>query len=370
MIVNLKNPTDLSGIYFVYKGSTNLEKKGWYGISHYMEHLMCKNFDDLQNVLQENGISWNAYTSNNVIVFYFTGLEKYLAPFRSILIERLTSFTPSPEDCEKEKKIVLEEYMDGFTEQYSSHSENFFRRYYGSYSPIGLQEDIKNFTYQDCLDFFKLQYQEPDCIVNISKTFELTDANIGFKDRSGLLLSDWKFSKDTILEPGNFPGDKTGIIWNKPLPVGTEDYPIVMFINSMLISGLNSPLYQEIREKRGLVYYLHCYSSKLGTLPYLNISTMTSDKNVNELESVLADVLSNKEKYLTPQRLELVRKSSLISREKKDINRYTDISDIINPDVAKLNEKLETLTLDEIYQVYDRHFLVDGFIKNKDKELI
>lgn len=368
MIINLKNPTDLSGIYFVYKGSTNLEKKGWFGISHYMEHLMCKNFDDLQDVLQENGISWNAYTSNNVIVFYFTGLEKYLAPFRDTLIERMTSFRATPEECEKEKKIVLEEYMDGFTEQYSAHSENFFRRYYNSYSPIGLKEDIEKYTYQDCLDFFKVQYQEPDYVINISKDYTLT-SSIKFKDRSGLLRSDWGFSDKTILEPGNFPGDKTSIIWNKPLPVAAEDYPVVMFINSMLINGLNSPLYQEIREKRGLVYYLHCYSSKIGTLPYLNISTMTSDKNVNELESVLAEVLSNKEKYLTSQRLEMVRKSSLISREKKDINRYSDISDIISPDVAKLNSKLETLTLDEIYHVYDKYYSVDDFIKNKDKEL-
>jgi predicted Zn-dependent peptidase len=370
MIVNLKNPTDLSGLYFVYKGSTNLEKKGWYGISHYMEHLVCKNIDDLLNVLQENGISWNAYTSNNVIVFYFTGLERYLAQFRDVLIERMKSFSATPEECEKEKKIVLEEYMDGFTEQYSSHSENFFRRYYGSYSPIGLKEDIEKFTYQDCLDFYDLQYKEPDCIINISRTFELKSADIGFKDRSGSLLSNWGFSSSAILEPTTFGGDKTAIIWNKALPVNTDDYHVVMFINSMLISGLNSPLYQEIREKRGLVYYLHCYSSKLGNLPCLNISTMTSDKNVNELESVLADVLSNKEKHLTSERLELVRKSSIISREKKDINRYSDISDIISPDVAKLNAKLETLTLDEIFHVYDKYYSIDNFIKNKDRELL
>ena len=48
MIINLKSQTDLSGFYVVYEGSTNLEKSGWYGISHLMEHLMCKNFDHLQ----------------------------------------------------------------------------------------------------------------------------------------------------------------------------------------------------------------------------------------------------------------------------------------------------------------------------------
>ena len=44
MIINLKSQNDLSGFYIVYEGSTNLEKPGWYGLSHLMEHLLCKTF--------------------------------------------------------------------------------------------------------------------------------------------------------------------------------------------------------------------------------------------------------------------------------------------------------------------------------------
>ena len=38
MIVNLKSQSNLSGLYVVYEGSTNIEKKGNLGISHLMEH--------------------------------------------------------------------------------------------------------------------------------------------------------------------------------------------------------------------------------------------------------------------------------------------------------------------------------------------
>ena len=79
MIINLKSQTDLAGFYIVYDGSTNLEKSGWYGISHVMEHLLCKNFEHLREDFEREGIDWNAYTSNNEIVFYFTGLEEYLS---------------------------------------------------------------------------------------------------------------------------------------------------------------------------------------------------------------------------------------------------------------------------------------------------
>ena len=72
MIVNLKSQTDLSGFYVVFYGSTNLEERGIYGISHLMEHLICKNFEHLRDDFEREGIDWNAYTTQNEIVFFFT----------------------------------------------------------------------------------------------------------------------------------------------------------------------------------------------------------------------------------------------------------------------------------------------------------
>jgi predicted Zn-dependent peptidase len=72
-IINLKSQTDLSGFYVSFEGSTNLEEKGNYGISHLMEHLLCKNFDHLQDDFDRNAIDWNAYTSSNEIVFHWVG---------------------------------------------------------------------------------------------------------------------------------------------------------------------------------------------------------------------------------------------------------------------------------------------------------
>ena len=37
MIINLKSQNELSSFYIIWEGSTNLEKKGWYGISHLLE---------------------------------------------------------------------------------------------------------------------------------------------------------------------------------------------------------------------------------------------------------------------------------------------------------------------------------------------
>lgn len=368
MVINLKSQTALSGLYLVYKGSINLEKKGWFGITHFLEHLKCKVVDDLQDEFQSNGISHNAYTSDNFVVFYFQGIEKYLAPFRDIIIERFKTFTATEDDVIKEKKIVLEEYLDCFTEQVQTHSINFNRRFYGTYSPIGLKEDIENYTFQDCLDFHALQYEEPDMIINISKDFVLADNVMTFKNRSLTMKTDWKYDANTILEKSiSFP-EKTSIIWDKK--VDLVDLPVLKYITSMLGSGLNSPLYQEVREKRGLVYYIQCYSSRIGDVSTINISTITSDVNVSILNDVVANVLSNRNTHITKERLELIKKGALIAREKKDINRFSNISDILYPEQKIAEDILETLELDQIHYVYDKYFDPNTFVKNTDKELI
>ena len=122
MLINLKSQTDLSGFYMVYYGSTLLEKRGNYGISHLMEHLMCKNFEKLRETFEKEGIDWNAYTSSNEIVFYMTGLDEKIDKHKKEYLEALQSFEITKEQFENERQIVLQEYEDTFNDQSQSHS--------------------------------------------------------------------------------------------------------------------------------------------------------------------------------------------------------------------------------------------------------
>ena len=169
MVYNVKNKTDLSGFYVVYKGSCQLEKPGIYGISHLMEHLMCKSFEHLFDTFERYSISWNAYTSSNEIVFHMTGLDEYINKYKYTFFECLSNFKLDEKTLENEKKIVIEEYKDCFNKQSASHYLNLFRKIYGFYDPIGLMSDLEKITLKDCMDFYELQYSKPSTIINISK---------------------------------------------------------------------------------------------------------------------------------------------------------------------------------------------------------
>jgi predicted Zn-dependent peptidase len=365
MIVNLKSQTELSGFYIVYEGSTNLEKKGIYGISHLMEHCQCKNFDHLREDLEKDGIDWNAMTSQNEIIFYFTGLEDNLKKYRHLLVDLITDFKISKEQFENERNIVLQEYTGYFASQTESHQLNLNRKLFNDYDPIGLRQDLESLKFMDCLNFFELQYASPSKIINVSPSTKFK-SDIQFAERKIDKVIKLGPYNDVTLEKMNDFGDKASLIMMSPLVETNFNY--ITFINAMLSSGLSSPLYEEVREKRGLVYYIRCGQSRMNKQGITTISTQTSSANVDQVYDAVRSVLKNPDKYLTQERFDTIKDSYIIKMKKDKINRYDNVNRWINPEGWSIKEILDTVTLDKIREVYDNNFDFDKFYLSYDKE--
>jgi predicted Zn-dependent peptidase len=365
MIINLKSQTDLSGFYVVYEGSTNLEKAGWYGISHLMEHLMCKNFDHLQEDFDKDGIDWNAYTSGNEIVFYLTGLDEKVNKWKGEFMDLLGQFNVTKEQFENERNIVLEEYMDAFNDQTQSHMLNLSRKLFNDYDPIGLREDLESMKFLDCLNYFDLQYSKPTKIINVSKNKKYKNSEIQFADRK--IIKNLSFGNhQTPLELNNDFKDKTSLVMLSP--VIEDDFAYVHFINAMLSLGLKSPLYQEIREKRGLVYYVHCYQSRVCEQGLNMIATQTSNKNFNACVDSVKEVLSNPKKHLTKDRFDLVKDYYKVRMQKDEILRYKNVNQWINPEGWSVYDILDKIDFKTVKKVYDKYYDFDKFYISNDKK--
>lgn len=364
MIINLKSQTDLSGFYIVYEGSTNLEKPGWYGISHLLEHLCCKAFDHLQEEFDKDGIDWNAYTSSNEIVFYMTGLEEKVNKWKYKFLELLSEFKITKEEFENERKIVLEEYSDYFNKQTDSHILNLNRKLFNDYDPIGLKSDLENLKFLDIINFWELQYMRPSKIINVSKKNKFDNNLVDFTKRDldrKIIMGDY----DVPLELNNDFKGKCSIAMLSP--VIDEDFGYVNYINSMLSVGLKSPLYQEVREKRGLVYSIHCYLSRVNKQSVNTIATQTSDKNFDTLVGVVGDVINSPDKYLTKERFDIINDFYKVRKVKKEILRYGSVNEWIDPKGWSVYDILDTVNYDKIREVYEKHFNFDNFHISNDK---
>lgn len=364
MIINLKSKTDLSGFYVVYEGSTNLERKGIFGISHLLEHLCCKSFDHLQEDFDRDGIEWNAFTSGNEICFYLTGLEDKVNKWKGEFMDLLGTFNVTKKEFENERNIVLEEYMDSFSDQTQSHMLNLSRKLFGDYDPIGLKQDLEKMNFLDILNFWELQYARPTKIINVSRK-DYKNPSLDFADRT-IVKNTFYGNHNVPLELNNDWKDKTSIAILSPII--DEDFAYVHFINAMLSLGLKSPLYQEIREKRGLAYYVHCYQSRMNGQGLNSISTQTSNKNFEAVVDAVRGVIKNPKKFLTKDRFNLVKDYYSVRAQKDEILRYKNVNQFINPAGWSVYDILDGVTLKKVLEVYDKYYQFDSFYISSDKK--
>ena len=364
-IINLKSQTPLSGFYVVYKGSTNLEKSGIYGISHLMEHLVCKSLDPYQDELDRLGISYNAYTSGNEIVFFIKGLESSISKWRNKFVDLLTDFSVTKEEFENERNIVLQEYMDSFNDQFNNHWLNLDRKLFNNYNPIGSKSDLENLKWMDCLDFFKEQYMKPSMIINVSKDIEF-GGDIDFNTPKNTKKYEMGEYPVEIERSTDYKGKVSLMLTSDII---NEDFNKIKFVNHMFTRGLQSPFYQEIREKRGLVYYVGSHISRLNEQGVNVLYTMSSEENIDKITNIMKEILNNYDKFLTKERFNVTKESLSIELEKSEIRREDNVNRWIDPSGWSIYDTISDITYDEVMNICEKHFNFDNYrISRDDKE--
>lgn len=364
MIINSESNTAFSGIYLRYNSGSLRETPGYFGISHLIEHLMCKGVDEMQDEMQTAGVAYNAYTSNNEVVYYANGLEEYLAPIRNRFINKIINFEFTKEQFENEKKIVLEEYDDAWTDQVYQHALNHDRKNYGMYNAIGYRKDIENISYEDCMNYAKTNFAAPNAIVSIAKGFELA-GNFEFKDYQNTFKPVRRTRQDAVMEFGAEFKDKTSIIMESDI-IDTVK-PEIGFICSMLGSGLNSPLTQEVREKRGMTYSIDISAPIYNKSMIIGVSVSTNNSKVDECVKTINEVLQSPEKYMTEERFNVIKGAKTVAEKKERVLNHGMASFKLLSMPKEWNKKAEDMKYDEVMATYKQYFM-KPFIVSTDKD--
>lgn len=361
-IINKKSITDFSGFYVIYKGSTLNEDPSNYGLSHLMEHLLCKSYTHLYDTFDRYSISWNAYTSSTEVVFHITGLEEYIYKYRHELVNSLLKFNITEKEFETERSIVIQEYKDYFQDQSSAHYYNLMRKELGNYGPIGKLQSLESLKYEDIKKYFNDYLSKPSMIINVSKNSDFDGFNV-FLDKNETKFT--RKDEDIVIEKlADF--NKSSIIGFNTV---TDDFAYIKFINKMLAGSIKSPLMTEIREKRGLTYSVGCSLHNISDDEgFLTTSLITDDSKVDECLEIYEKVLSNPGKYLTKERFELIKDFYKVQYKKNEINRYSNVDSLMKPKKWDLELIIDDITFEDILRVYDKYFKYDKLKWSVDKK--
>lgn len=289
----IKSDNKMGFVGLGYQLGASYEPDGMHGISHLLEHLACKPFDQHLPALKRLSITDNAYTSDNKVVFWFSGRERTLLEILPDVFDRLLSVSPiwDEEAFNNEKETVLQEYMDVFNNQESGFYENILRRHYGYYSAIGLKKDIENFTYSQSVALAKSVIPRPSYLAQVG-SHKIMNIDL-FSDMKTIKLLQFKEEGHGLPEDSYPKSDKTvvGLLGTKPLYVPSSA-TLANFIMACLNDGLESPMYQEIREHRGLSYFSLGDFTIVGAMAIPIFFATTTNEKAEELKDVYSKFFS------------------------------------------------------------------------------
>lgn len=331
MIQRIYSDLGLSALYIVFDGSTITETVK--GSSHIIEHIICKNYDCLLPELTQHDITSNAYTSNNEVVFFFNGLEESIDKFAQVLIDKLLSGVQCTEDeFENEKKTIIQEYKDTFNDQINGNLTNLLRVKFNKCSPIGLLSDIENYTYEQCKIDVDNSFKEPSRIIIVGKDIHL-EYNGNLKepvlfDALNLTIADYDVPIETVVK-----SDKTSVIgYFKNIPKNNEQNNERLKLNvllSCLNDGLESPLYQVIREEKGLSYASYLFNMDIANSMPIFFCSSTTNERAEELIEVYNTFFSNIDDHIKEDRFNNIKAKMILSVKKSEILLYSNCNDLI-----------------------------------------
>lgn len=163
--------------YTFYDVGGRYEGEGTTGATHFLEHMMFKGAKkfgpgEFESIIEHNGGSSNAYTTNDATVYYENFPSKILETVIDVESDRIQHLLLEPNSFESERQVIFEERKmryennpDGFL--YLTLMKKVFEGTPYGQSVIGEVADLKKLSRDQMLDFFKKFYAPNNAIIGI-----------------------------------------------------------------------------------------------------------------------------------------------------------------------------------------------------------
>ncbi len=323
-----------ANMYLFYKVGSRNEHPGITGLSHFFEHMMFngakkygpKLFDQ---VMEFNGGSNNAYTTNDVTVYTDWFPSSSLEVIFELEADRIASLSIDSNMVRSERGVVLSERSTGLENSpYRLLSENIeataFQEGPYHWPVIGYEEDIKNWTKEDLEYYFRTYYAPNNCVVVVSGNVKL-DGVKALAERYLQPIPAQPAAKPVHLVETPQTGERRitvrkevanpylGIAY--PVPQAKHpDYYALDVLSSILTSGNSSRLYSVLVDQKQLASSVFTSFGATFDPGLFSIFAVTNKgKKVEDLESAIYEELERlKKEGITEKELQKVKNQKLI----------------------------------------------------------
>ncbi len=347
---------------------SRFESREHNGVSHFMEHMFFKGAERYPDTMAVAGAidgaggSFNAFTSEEVVGYFvkITSHRKEIA--YDVLSDMLLKAKFAPEEITRERDVIIEEIRMHHDDPMSQVNTDFHRLFFGDqplgWDVAGTEEIVSSMTRDDFVEHHRRFYYGGNCVI-------VAAGDVTQAEHEGLC------SKYFTMEAGEKPAvpqpyarmdtgrifvrerktEQAHFIFGFPSCAAEAEDETALKVLSVILGGsMSSRLFHQIRERRGLAYYVN---SALATYFDAGIFQVSSGVNLGKINDALKYALEEMDKIRSAPVT-----AEELTRAKENIKGHTDLALEDSRRVASLYGIREVLydkikTPEEIAAEYD-----------------
>ena len=349
------------------------------GASHFLEHMAFKgtarrSAAEIAEEIENVGGQINAYTAREQTAYYVKLLKEDLALGADIIGDILTHSAFAPDELERERGVILQE----IGQANDTPDDIIFDRFQEVAYPdqpmgrpvLGTEKGIAAMGRDVLTGYMRRHYAAGNIVVAAAGAL----THHAVVDLARRHFADLPVTMPGPVLPGAYRGgefrearelDQVHIVLGFPsVSYDDPDYYPVLLLSTLLGGGMSSRLFQEIREKRGLVYSIYSFSAPFMDGGLFGIYAGTGEAEAEELVPVTLEELRKVQRGVTEAELHRaraqVKASLLMSLEStgsrcEQVARQIQVFGRIVP-TAETVAKLSAVTVEDVRRAAMRVF--------------
>jgi predicted Zn-dependent peptidase len=274
------------------------------GVAHFLEHMAFKGTErrtarDIAEEIEAVGGHLNAYTSRESTAYYAKVLKEDVPLALDILADILIHSSFDAAEFERERQVILQEIGQANDTPDDIIFDHFQERAFPDQAMgrpvLGHPEIIRRLSREAVVGYLRDHYGARRMVLSASGNLD----HAAIVDLADRLLSPLPAERAVRSEPARYEGgehrqerdlEQLHIVLGFPgLALPDPDYYAASVLSTAFGGGMSSRLFQEVREKRGLVYTIHSFAHGYRDGGLFGIYAGTGEEEAQELMPVLCE---------------------------------------------------------------------------------
>jgi predicted Zn-dependent peptidase len=295
--------------FVMFAAGSRYERREESGIAHFAEHMFFKGTERrptaraIATEIDSIGGEFNAFTGKELTGYYVKCAAETRDVALDVLVDMLRNSRFDADEIDREKGVIVEE-MNMYADTPRSYVGNVWERHlYGDqplgWDIIGTEETVRAATRDTFLGYLDRWYHPERTVVGLGgkigdDLIERLEELLGTKEPSATGAPepvDLSENGSPVRLHTKQSDQAHVVIGARSYPHGHPDRYVLQLLSTVLGGGMSSRLFTEVREQRGLAYYVFCANNSYADAGALAAQAGVDLNRIDEaVETIIAEL--------------------------------------------------------------------------------